>query len=840
MNKLEKLQNLMKLLQQDTITPKEVEMFLTLVLTTIKDAKSSFENLSKEDRSHMKQVLDYIEKEHSNLIKKVESKSAKAEKLFEAKLKEVEDYLKEVKSIELKDGIDGKDGERGSDGIDGKDGKDGSPDTGKDIVFKINELPENDEFKIDASHIKNLPESKGGRLGSTARNLWQLQDVNKDVLNATNQQVLTYNSTLKQWEAGSGTGLIEWGEITGTITDQTDLTTYIADQIATVDTLNEISILSNTTAKSLYQMTSGANVEFQAPSGNGLLYLEPDSEAIVFGGDETSYTGERFNFTAPSGFGKYFIRLEQNVSAEHTGLLWDNLADSNQAYLYQSGRYILLDEDRSDNKFSFSLRYGQLGIGVADPQASVDVNLISGLTTAFQANSDDGLQAFQIKLSDIESRDWDINLGNHGGRMYVADSHYGMILDSSNNFGFGTHTDVLQSKVDIKSSGQQLGLINDSTNAITTFETKSDGRLFILPDASAIIVSDGSLSTPSISFISDQDTGFLYSSSGAWSWSGNGTSRFTFSTTGIASTGSGFALARNHAEVLPTYAMAGDTDTGMGTSAANTLAWSTGGTYRMNLSSTGLAIGQGSTAASARLHLISTTEQARIGYDASNYFSTTVASTGQTTFVITGSAPYFRYNGGGSSLPTIDGETITTFTRTTGAGSNAQISIVSGTTGNAVLRFGDTSSEGVGQIRYNNSTDGFEFYTGGSVRAYINSTGIGYGVTPSAGLHVLKTTEQYRQGYDAGNYMSITTGSTGSTTFALTGTTPTFTFSQKIINSAPQNLKGYTVAGLPAGVIGDTAYITDGTVVPAKGVAPVGGGTAAGVVFYDGAAWVGI
>jgi hypothetical protein len=41
-------------------------------------------------------------------------------------------------------------------------------------------------------------------------------------------------------------------------------------------------------------------------------------------------------------------------------------------------------------------------------------------------------------------------------------------------------------------------------------------------------------------------------------------------------------------------------------------------------------------------------------------------------------------------------------------------------------------------------------------------------------------------------------------------------------------------------VIGDIAYINDGTVVPAKGVAPVAGGTAVGVVFFDGSAWVGI
>jgi len=55
--------------------------------------------------------------------------------------------------------------------------------------------------------------------------------------------------------------------------------------------------------------------------------------------------------------------------------------------------------------------------------------------------------------------------------------------------------------------------------------------------------------------------------------------------------------------------------------------------------------------------------------------------------------------------------------------------------------------------------------------------------TPSASIHAIKTTEQLRLGYNTTNYFSTTVGSTGSTTFALTGTTPTFTFSQAMTNS---------------------------------------------------------
>lgn len=55
-------------------------------------------------------------------------------------------------------GLNGLDGRDGMNGRDGQNGQDGSPDTGIDIVKKINDLPKNAYSpKIDAFHIANLP-----------------------------------------------------------------------------------------------------------------------------------------------------------------------------------------------------------------------------------------------------------------------------------------------------------------------------------------------------------------------------------------------------------------------------------------------------------------------------------------------------------------------------------------------------------------------------------------------------------------------------------------------------------------------------------------------------------
>ncbi len=55
-------------------------------------------------------------------------------------------------------------------------------------------------------------------------------------------------------------------------------------------------------------------------------------------------------------------------------------------------------------------------------------------------------------------------------------------------------------------------------------------------------------------------------------------------------------------------------------------------------------VGIGTTTPGAKLHILQTTEQLRLGYNSSNYFSTTINSTGSATLALTGTTPAFTFS----------------------------------------------------------------------------------------------------------------------------------------------------------------------------------------------------
>ena len=126
-------------------------------------------------------------------------------------------------------------------------------------------------------------------------------------------------------------------------------------------------------------------------------------------------------------------------------------------------------------------------------------------------------------------------------------------------------------------------VIGGSVPAAGTFTTLTASSVSV---GGGISFPDGSASLPSISFSSDTNTGFYRVGADAIGVSAGGTLRLTFNDTDITSTVPYYANAG--AVGTPSITFSGDTDTGLFSSAADTIGFTTGGTARMLLSSTDL------------------------------------------------------------------------------------------------------------------------------------------------------------------------------------------------------------------------------------------------------------
>jgi YD repeat-containing protein len=173
-------------------------------------------------------------------------------------------------------------------------------------------------------------------------------------------------------------------------------------------------------------------------------------------------------------------------------------------------------------------------------------------------------------------------------------------------------------------------------------------------------------------------------------------------------------------------------------------------------------------------------EQLRLTYDGSNYLSATVGSTGIASLSATGS---------GAAVSIAEGTNFVT---------NESVILELGA--GETFRFRDGATDGFSISRLNPNSWGYTGLSGGSFFNVQNahfivpdaSLGVGTtaGVTPSAKMHALSTTEQLRLGYDTSNYVSTTVGSTGAVTFNAVGAGSAFTFSDAVTLSSTLTASG--------------------------------------------------
>lgn len=110
MDKINKLKELLTLLQNDTLKPSDIKSFLEVVLKVVKDAKDNTEKVSNETQKTLKDAIAFLSKEHEKLISQVNSetdtKITKYEKKINEVLSKAEKALENISKIEIRDGRD--------------------------------------------------------------------------------------------------------------------------------------------------------------------------------------------------------------------------------------------------------------------------------------------------------------------------------------------------------------------------------------------------------------------------------------------------------------------------------------------------------------------------------------------------------------------------------------------------------------------------------------------------------------------------------------------------------------------------------------------------------------
>jgi len=165
---IDRLERMDKLLNEGRVTPEEVAQVFEATFAVIKELKKQIENAISEnkgvaDNQHSVAFneISNLEARFTEMSQKIAQKSktdiTSLKTQLTKKIKEVKDLIPELPDLSvLEDRIDE---------VERKIPKIPPPVDidGEEIVEKINDLPtDDDDKKIDAKHIKNLPKNNGG------------------------------------------------------------------------------------------------------------------------------------------------------------------------------------------------------------------------------------------------------------------------------------------------------------------------------------------------------------------------------------------------------------------------------------------------------------------------------------------------------------------------------------------------------------------------------------------------------------------------------------------------------------------------------------------------------
>ncbi len=560
----ENLKKIINELLKNTLTPQQLEGFLTTILKSITTRNSDFDTKSASQIQMIKDALALIETNYAdhlenikitenNLNENIKTTTAKAEAKFNAKIKEANKLIDQIKAIEIHQGVDADEDavvEKVLASIDiPKYEKSMFEDTGLDIVRKINDLRTDDEmFMIDASHIKNFPQYKGDNPQKIAvggvRFLSQLADVN--LFGLADGDTIVWNAASGTWIPGAAGG-------SSPLTTKGDIYTYsTTDDRLGVGTDGQVLVADSAEVTGL--KWEDANIAF-SPTLQEVLA----SGNITNGYDIAVTNGDTLDFDV--GLGVHAI-FESNVGSLK---LWDGV---NPGVTFDVGAGTI-----SVNAL-YSLNGGYVGTSLVSDgfwafkniTTTESVSIVSGATSA----------SYTLTLPTAQG----------GANTFLK------------NDGTGVLSWAAGSSITPTLTATQIAF-GDGSNLMTS----SANLVFDNANTQLSIAGNGTAALPAFS-VGGTTNGIYLAATNQLGFATNGVNRMNLNSVSLRSvTNGGFLLARAAGSAAaPTYAYQNDDDTGFYSDVANTVKTSFGGTQYSTWNATGLFIG-GTTTPTAKLHL---------------------------------------------------------------------------------------------------------------------------------------------------------------------------------------------------------------------------------------------
>jgi hypothetical protein len=290
-NNTEQLKVLAEVFNTDKIvTSDQIEQVLEAILNILVRFKKENQSLNDDTKTQVESIIEGISKEHDRILASVEKSTqnvkSEATEAVEKALERLKEITKEVLSYKAKDG-ESPDQEKIIEEVLTKIKLPeyeifSLEEKGENIVSEINALPTNeDEYKIDASHIKNLPTPRGGYSPTVLGNA---TDLNQSA--RADGYAIVWDDTSKNFKfaAGGGGGGTpggtntqlqrnnagSFGGIAGATSDGTTVT-YTTGNLVGADVKASSSaglqLLSNAgTVTALFGAGGGANSTFYGGS----------------------------------------------------------------------------------------------------------------------------------------------------------------------------------------------------------------------------------------------------------------------------------------------------------------------------------------------------------------------------------------------------------------------------------------------------------------------------------------------------------------------------------------------------------------------------------------------